>query len=517
MNKLDVLFVHPNASKKIYQDLSKGFSAIEPPIWAALLANHTRQRDYATRILDCEAEGFSAEESATAIVDVDARLTVFVVYGQQPSASTQNMQGVHDILEILDARGSQIKTLLTGLHPSAVSRFCMEQEKVDFVCQGEGPRTITALLEISNMGDVDQLKKVPGLWYRDDTAARIDNGKICLDKESICFTAPAPLIEQGELQDELPGMAWDLLPMDKYRTSNWHAMSNNNDRAPFASLYTSLGCPFKCSFCCINAPFGNNNLENWDQKRNKFRYWDPDFIISEFDKIHEMGIRNVKIADEMFVMNRNHFLKLCNNLIDREYNFNIWAYARIDTVKEEYLEVLKRAGVNWLALGIESGNKLVRKDVVKGKFTEVNICDLVQKIKDADINIIGNYIFGLPEDTVETMQETLDMAIELNCEFANFYSTMAYPGSKLYLDALEQGWELPQSYVGFSQHSCETKPLATKYVSAAEVLRFRDNAFHAYYENESYLDFIKQKFGDETYRNIREMTKVKLKREILGD
>lgn len=94
--------------------------------------------------------------------------------------------------------------------------------------------------------------------------------------------------------------------------------------------------------------------------------------------------------------------------------------------------------MNWLALGIESGNTVVRKDVVKGKFTEVNIRDLVEKIQDHGINVIGNYIFGLPEDNIETMQDTLDMSLELNCEFANFYSAMAYPGSKLYLDALKK-------------------------------------------------------------------------------
>ena len=252
--------------------------------------------------------------------------------------------------------------------------------------------------------------------------------------------------------------------MDRYRTSNWHAMTNDNEKTPFASLYTSLGCPFKCSFCCINAPFGNNNLENWDYGRNKFRFWDPEFIVSEFELLHQMGIRNVKLADEMFVLYKNHFMKLCDLLIERNYDFNIWAYARIDTVKEEYLETLKNAGVNWLALGIESGNTVVRKDVVKGKFTEVNIRDLVEKIQDHGINVIGNYIFGLPEDTVETMQDTLDLSLDLNCEFANYYSAMAYPGSKLYLDAIKEGWELPAEYVGFSQHSYETQPLPTKHM-----------------------------------------------------
>ena len=70
--------------------------------------------------------------------------------------------------------------------------------------------------------------------------------------------------------------------------------------------------------------------------------------MNEFQYIHEQGIRNVKIADEMFVLNKNHFMKLCDNIVDRGYDFNIWAYARIDTVREKYLENLKEAGVNWL-------------------------------------------------------------------------------------------------------------------------------------------------------------------------
>jgi len=502
MKRLDILFVHPNGAPIIYQKLSKEYSAIEPPIWAALLANNTRKNGYSTRILDCEAGRLSAKESSDMIGYYNPRLIALVIYGQQPSASTQNMVGARHLLRKLKDNHPHLKTLLIGLHPSAVSRQTMQEELTDFVCQGEGPHTINALLNI-NMNDSTELQNVPGLWYRED-------GKI------VC-TKPAPLITQKELPTELPGMAWDLLPMDKYRTSNWHAMSNENDKQPFASLYTSIGCPFKCSFCCINAPFGNNNLENWDYGRNKFRFWDPNFVIDEFEKIHQMGIKNVKIADEMFVLYKRHFMELCNLLIDRKYGFNIWAYARIDTVKEEYLETLKKAGINWLALGIESGNTVVRKDVVKGKFTEVNIRDLVKKIQDHGINVIGNYIFGLPEDNLDTMQDTLDLSIDLNCEFANYYSAMAYPGSKLYLDAIREGWELPSDYVGFSQHAYRTQPLPTKYISAAEVLRFRDKAFLEYYTNDKYLDMIKSKFGAETRQDIENMTKIKLKRKLLGD
>lgn len=502
MSKLDVLFVHPNGAPIIYQELSKTYSAIEPPIWAALMANNTRKNGWTTQLLDCEAERLNATESADAIGTLNPRLVAIVIYGQQPSASTQNMAGTNALLAELKERYGRFKTVLIGLHPSAVSRQTLGDEQTDFVCQGEGPHTVNALLSV-DMNDTSQLATVPGLWYRED-------GKI------VC-TKPAPIIAQEDLANELPGMAWDLLPMDKYRTSNWHAMTNNDDRTPFASLYTSLGCPFKCSFCCINAPFGNNNLENWDYGRNKFRYWDPEYVIKEFEQLHQMGIRNVKLADEMFVLYKNHFMKLCELLHERRYDFNIWAYARIDTVKEEYLETLKKAGINWLALGIESGNTVVRKDVIKGKFTEVNIRDLVEKIQDHGINVIGNYIFGLPEDNVETMQDTLDLAADLNCEFANFYSAMAYPGSKLYLDALKENWKLPDTYVGYSQHSYETMPLPTKHIAAAEVLKFRDEAFLKYYKNTEYLDMIESKFGLPTRSGIEDMTKIKLKRKILGD
>tara|TARA_R110002074_G_scaffold237176_3_gene409033 strand:+ start:9577 stop:11085 length:1509 start_codon:yes stop_codon:yes gene_type:complete len=502
MKKLDVLFVHPNGAPIIYQELSKTYSAIEPPIWAALLANNARVNGWSTKIIDCEAEKLNAAESAEAIISYNPRLVAIVIYGQQPSASTQNMAGTNALLSELKGRNGDLKTVLIGLHPSAVSRQTLQEEQSDFVCQGEGVHTVNALLSV-NMNDTSELSKVPGLWYREE--------------DKIVCTKPAPIVPQEELSRVLPGMAWDLLPMDKYRTANWHAMTNGDDRTPFASLYTSLGCPFKCSFCCINAPFGNNNLENWDYGRNKFRFWEPEYIIKEFEQIHNMGIRNVKIADEMFVLYKNHFMKLCDLIHERGYDFNIWAYARIDTVKEQYLDTLKKAGVNWLALGIESGNTVVRKDVVKGKFTEVNIRDLVEKIQDHGINVIGNYIFGLPEDNIETMQDTLDMSLELNCEFANFYSAMAYPGSKLYLDALKENWELPSTYVGYSQHSYETMPLPTKHIGSAEVLKFRDEAFLKYYKNAEYLDMIERKFGLPTRTGIEDMTKIKLKRKILGD
>ena len=138
-------------------------------------------------------------------------------------------------------------------------------------------------------------------------------------------------------------------------------------------------------------------------------------------------------------------------------------------------------------------------------FDQQDIGSTLEKVAGAGIYAIGNYIFGLPEDDSLSMQETLDLAVDLNCEFANFYCAMAYPGSRLYDIALAGGWSLPEGWGGYSQHSVDTLPLETRYLSGSEVLSFRDRAFQTYYAGRRYLEMVQSKFGEDTVRHIREM------------
>jgi radical SAM superfamily enzyme YgiQ (UPF0313 family) len=323
---------------------------------------------------------------------------------------------------------------------------------------------------------------------------------------------PAPLVK--DLDHEMPGVAWDLLPMSRYRAHNWHCFGHL-DRQPYAAIYTTLGCPYHCSFCCIQAPFkSGERLAGYKEAVNSYRYWDPSRVADELELlVNRYGVRNLKIADEMFVLNRRHVLAICDLIIERGYDLNIWAYARVDTVKDGMLDKLKRAGFNWLAFGIEAGSDRVRTNVDK-RFDQDEIYSTIEKVKAAGIHVIGNYIFGLPEDDHESMQATLDMAQELNCEMANFYSTMAYPGSPLYQQALAQGWELPASWSGYSQHAVDTQPLPTRYLSAAAVLTFRDRAFQAYFRDSRYLELVRSKFGPATEAHILDMASHPLHRRL---
>ena len=504
---LDILFIHPNASKKIYQELSKDHSAYEPPIWAGMLANHCRSKNFKTAILDCEVNKFDYEKSAKEINNLKPKIACFVVYGQQPSASSQNMEGATKTSIELKKLNNEIKTLFVGGHVAALPKeTLLKESSIDFVALNEGVYSISNLLSADNLNEESYLKKIKGIGFRNN-------------ENQIILNEPEIVVPKKLLEDDLPGIAWDLLPkLSEYRTAGWHSWSNNSDKQPFAALYTSLGCPYKCSFCMINIINRTNNDENISsQNSNIFRWWSPEFIIKQFDYIAKQGVKNVKIADELFVLNPNHFMKICDLLIERNYGFNIWAYSRIDTCKPQYLEKLKKAGVNWLGLGIENPDTVLRKEVHKDSYKEVKIIDVINGIRDSGINVAANYIFGLPEDSEKSLKFTYDFAQETNSEMVNFYSAMAYPGSPLFLEARKNGIELPSTYSGYSQHSYDTLNLSTTKLSASQILKFRDEAWMKYHTNEKYLNLIKEKFGQNAVDNIKSTTKIKLKRKLLGD
>ncbi len=496
--RLDLLLVNPGGRSNIYQALGSALTAIEPPVWAGLIGTYVRQKGFSVDIIDAEAEDLTPEQTAQRVSDLNPRLTAVVVYGHQPSASTQNMPGASAICTSVKQRAPALTTILVGGHAAALPERTLEEEDADFVCGGEGPTTLAELLSALRESSQPDLQKVRGLWYREGARAR--------------STPPAPLVQ--ELDTEMAGLAWDLLPMDRYRAHNWHCFGHLQ-RQPYASIYTTLGCPYHCTFCCIQAPFKTGEaVLGMKESVNSYRFWSPKVVVDQLGGLVERyGVRNVKIADEMFVLNLKHVHGLSDAIAARGLELNIWAYARVDTVRsDETLEKLKRAGVNWLAFGIESASERVRKDVDKG-FKQDLIFTTIERVRNAGINIIANFIFGLPEDDLQSMQETLDMAFELNCEFANFYCAMAYPGSALYTTALQEGWPLPSRWSGYSQHAVDTLPLPTKHIPASEVLRFRDHAFDAYFSDPRYLQMVERKFGPHTVEHVREMASQKLVRQ----
>ena len=508
---LDCLFLVTKSSKKTYQKLSQTYSAIEPPTWALLLAESTRSVGFKVNILDANAENLSEEEILKRIKDVSPKLICLIVYGQNVNAGTTNMSGAIHTSEYLK-KFITTPISIIGSHVQALPLETLKAEKsIDFVFTNEGVYSLRNLLKLNDLSPMS-LSRIKGIAFRNEN--------------QLIINEPEKVVPNEKMDIDLPGYAWDLLPyktkpLDLYRAPMWHAEYDFEKRTPYASLQTSLGCQFGCNFCMINILNRDDNDEiGVASNYSKMRFWTTNFIIKEFDKLIKMGVKTIRIVDEMFLLNPKYYIPLCEQLAERnkDDSLRIWSYSRIDTVKRpEILKLVRSAGIKWLALGIESGEKSVRLEVDKGKFEDVDVRKVIQKVHEADINVMANYIFGLPGDTKETVKKTFDLSLELCTAGWNTYGAMALPGSFLYKKALDEGKQLPDTYEGFSFHSYETLPLSTEKLSAKEIITLRDEAFNQYHNHKPFLNLIEKKFGKEAANNIVDMTKIKLKRKIKGD
>tara|TARA_Y100000590_G_scaffold363795_1_gene421663 strand:- start:14868 stop:16418 length:1551 start_codon:yes stop_codon:yes gene_type:complete len=510
--KIDCCFLVPNNSKKSYQKLSETYSAIEPPTWALLLAQSIRSVGFIPGIIDANAENLDENEILNRIKKTSPRLICLVVYGQNVNAGTANMSGAVYISNFLKKNNVSIPICVIGSHVQALPIETLKVEKsLDFVFTNEGVYALRNILKLKNF-DSSSLKNIKGIAFK-------EGNKIILNSSEM-------VVPTNRMDLDLPGYAWDLLPfkdkpLDMYRAPMWHAEYDFEKRTPYASLQTSLGCMFKCNFCMINLINRNDSDEiGVAANYSNMRFWSPDFVVKEFDKLISMGVKTIRIVDEMFLLNPKYYIPLCEKLAQRnkDDSLRIWSYSRIDTVKRpEILKLVRKAGIKWLALGIESGDKSIRLEVSKGKFEDVDVKKVISKVHESDINVMANYIYGLPGDTKQTIKKTFELSLDLCTTGWNTYAAMALPGSQLYKDALEKDYELPDTYEGYSFHSFETLPLPTETLTAAEVIKLRDENFIKYHNYKPFLEKIEKKFGKEAVTNIEEMTKIKLKRKVLGD
>ena len=332
MSKKDVIFVSYIDSQKVYQDLSKNLTTIEPPTWSLLLAQSCRSQGFDVSILDASAENLSLEEAAQRIIDTDARFICFVVYGQNVNSGTVNMIGAVNLANKLKSLDVTTPIGFVGSYVQALPKKALSDEPcIDIAFMNEGIYSLWNLLR-SDL-DLSNLDNIKGIAWR-------KNGQIV-------FNEPEQIVPNERMDLDLPGYAWDLLPykekpLDLYRAPYWHAEYIEENRSPYAAIQTSLGCQFGCSFCMINILNRNDNAEiGVASNYSKMRFWSPEFIFNEFKKLYDMGVKTIKITDEMFLLNKRYYEPLCQMIADSGMGneFKMWAYSRVDTVRNP--EILK--------------------------------------------------------------------------------------------------------------------------------------------------------------------------------
>ena len=216
------------------------FSAINEKYW------------FNVSIIDANAEYLSEEQIYDRIKNLNPRLIVFVVYGQNVNAGTTNMEGAIILSEYIKSVNNKLYIAYIGSYVQALPIKALKDESsIDFVFTNEGVYSLRNILNLNSF-DENSLKKINGIAFR-------SNGQIIVNK-------PEKVVPNDRMDLDLPGYAWDLLPfknkpLDLYRAPMWHAEYDDEKRTPYAALHSSLGCQFKCSFCMINLINRNDSEE----------------------------------------------------------------------------------------------------------------------------------------------------------------------------------------------------------------------------------------------------------------
>jgi radical SAM superfamily enzyme YgiQ (UPF0313 family) len=329
------------------------------------------------------------------------------------------------------ARGA--KTIAFGTHVTPIPRETMRSYvSLDYVLVGEPDLTLRDLLDQLENKNEQRSPEIVRLFAEHDAAytpARAADGSLDMMQikglawrrgEEIVLNFPRPFIKS---LDDLPIPMHELLPLQKYRMPLI--------KGPFTFIVTSRGCPAGCTYCIKHVTY---------QYSTRLR--SPKLIMEELWKLKELGINNIHMYADLFTVNRDQVMDLCQRMIDERINLKWMCNSRVDFVDEELLSMMGRAG-NWLiSWGIESANEQILKHAKKGA-DPVKAEKALNWARKAGIKNWGYFIIGLPGETEDTIRQTIDFAKRLPLDIALFHVAAPYPGTPFFFEVVKNGWFRP--------------------------------------------------------------------------
>jgi len=263
----------------------------------------------------------------------------------------------------------------------------------------------------------------------------------------------------------IPPPRYDLFPLDRYRMPY-------NRYHPYATIITSTWCPFACSFC----PFA----------RTPYRVREVEDSLANLEAIRRMGIRQVHFADWTFAVDQRRAKELLRRMIEANFGFTWSCLSRVDLMDRELMELIKRAGCDLIEFGVESGNQAILNRYEKG-ITLEEIRRAFGWARELELSTLATFVLGLPGETIETLQQTLDLALEIEPTFCSFNVASPRMGTELRHDMLSSGL-IEEVEEGTILDSSRSQPaFSTAQLPADELQRFRQRAIRRFYMRPSYL------------------------------
>lgn len=359
------------------------------------------------------------------------------------NVATPTLQSDLDCLKIAKKICPKIITIAKGaVFLTFNSEILLKNKALTYIISGEAEETLKELLS----GDVE-INDILGLWHRDGLVAK--------------FNGVRPFIQN---LDELPFPARHLIDNNIYRRPD-----NNNVQAV---IKVSRGCPHHCFFCLATPTSGS-----------KVRMRSPENIIAEIREcITKYNIKNFIFWSDIFNQDREWTMNLCKKIIDSGLKFTWSANTRADTADERMAKYMHKAGCRLVSIGVESGSQYILDKIGKG--TTINeIRDTVKAFKKAKIKVYNYFVIGLPWDDEDTINETINFAIELDSDFVSFYTATPLPATRFYHYVKNELHEEIESFENSYYEPC----ISTYSLSKERILELHKRAVKAFYLRPLYI------------------------------
>lgn len=394
LEELDVLLVVPVRKENHY---------IVPPIGLGYLATSLRNEKFSVRILDTAKENMNLAQFEARIKKINPKIIGIQLF-------SFDFNPVKALLKIVRKALPEASIILGGAHPTSEPFQVLDQFKeADYAFRGEAEEGLPMLTNYLLRKKKVKLEKIPGLIWRNKNKLLVNpqNFNDNLDKYGI--------------------PAWDLMDPREYKQAPQGGFLKHY---PYAPISTSRGCPFCCTYCTVHIVSGR-----------KIRYRTIPNVIKEVKMLREKyQVKEIHILDDAFTANKERVMQFCDELIRNKIDikFTFPNGIRLDTLDREVLLKMKKAGLEYFNVGIESGSNKILADMKKSLTTQV-IEEKTRLIADAGLTANGFFIIGYPTETKQDILKTIKFAKSIPIARAQFSLFKAYPGTDITNQLLREG------------------------------------------------------------------------------
>ena len=399
-----IMLVNPFGSNWIEGLRGSAETAVRmAPIGILSIAAYLAEKGFEVKVADCRVPAARANEAIRKMLLFKPDMAGF-------TATTSGFIDAYRIAEALKNADPGINIIFGGVHVSALRGSILENFPcVDYVITGEGEK---AMAELAAGASLDSIQ---GLVYRNGSGIK-DNGV----RTDLCDL------------DSLPFPAYNML---EGFPKTFQPPLFNYPRFPSATMISSRGCPYQCSYCDRSV------------FRKSFRYNSADYLYGQMAFLRkEFNIRHIFFYDDLFTFHRKRIEEFCGLMLKKPLHMTFNCAVRVGHIDDDLLRMLKAAGCWMVSIGMESGDPgLLARHKSNMNLEEVK--SAVRSIQRCGIRVKGLFMMGLPGETEQSIRKTADFIETLELDDVNMTKFTPFPGSPIYKTVREEGefkedWEL---------------------------------------------------------------------------